>query len=293
MMNNLQQLHLGVIPAMATPLQDDGYQLSQAGLEKLIPFLVEAGVAGLFVGGTTGEGILLDTAVRQQLHAESIAICGRQIPILLHVGANRLDEAVTLARHAAELEAEAIVAVTPYFYPVGDDGLLAYFQAIAAAAPETPLFAYDIPQQATNGISLNLLRQLAERIPSLAGVKTSRGDAQYVRQLIDAAPSHVAVFAGNERIALGLLALGATGLISGLATAVPEPFVALTQAVKQNDLAAAQAQQKQINQLLDRLPAGARIGAIKQILQQRGIPAGPAVPPRPMPAPEWRLGSFQ
>ena len=116
----------------------------------------------------------------------------------------------------------------------------------------------------------------------MAGIKCSHPDAQHIRQLIDAAPQ-LALYAGNERIALGSLALGAQGLISGLTTAVPEPFVALARTFAAGDLAAAQEQQRLINRLLDLIPAEARIGALKLILQQRGIPVGPAVPPRPTP----------
>jgi dihydrodipicolinate synthase/N-acetylneuraminate lyase len=112
-------------------------------------------------------------------------------------------------------------------------------------------------------------------------VKTSHSDAQHIRSLIDAAPDEAIVLAGNERIALGSLALGADGLISGLSTAIPEPFVAMTRAFAAGDLAEAQKQQRIINQLLDWLPGGARIGAIKQILVERGIAAGRPMPPRP------------
>ena len=181
------------------------------------------------------------------------------------------------------------MAVTPSFYPVSDDGLLAYYQAIAQIAPQTPLFAYDIPQQATNGIGPALLERLIGQVPTLAGLKSSRPDAQAVRQLLDVASGRVMVYAGNERIALGLLALGANGLISGLSTAVPEPFVALTRSFAAGNWAEAGRHQQRINQLLDLLPAGARIGAIKTILNQRGVPAGIAVPPHPTPShlPLW------
>jgi dihydrodipicolinate synthase/N-acetylneuraminate lyase len=179
------------------------------------------------------------------------------------------------------------VAVTPSFYPVHDNALLEYFQAIAEAAPDMPLFAYDIPHQATNGISPALLARLIEHIPTLAGLKCSRPDAQVVRELIDTAGGRIQVFAGNERIALGLLALGADGLVLGMATAVPEPAVAMLRAWAAGDMAEALRQQRLMNQILDLLPAGARIGAFKAILAERGIAVGPAVPPRPMPD-NWR-----
>lgn len=278
------QLNGGTVPAMATPLEADGYRINVAALPPLVDFLVGAGVRGLFVGGTTGEGILLAPEERRKLHEETMAAIAGRVPALLHVGANTTAETIRLTRHAVALGAEALVAVTPYFYPISDEGLIAYYQAIAAAAPDTPLFAYDIPQQAVNGISAALLPKLAEAVPTLVGIKSSRPDVQVVRQLITVAPSSLLILAGNESAALALLALGADGLISGLATAVPEPFVALTDAFCRGQMAEAQKQQRLINRMLVLLPAGARIGAIKRILSARGIAAGPAVPPRPTPA---------
>jgi dihydrodipicolinate synthase/N-acetylneuraminate lyase len=136
---------------------------------------------------------------------------------------------------------------------------------------------------AINTVTPSLLERLCSQIPSLAGMKTSQRDAQVVRRLIDASPEYFTILAGNESVALGMLALGAHGLISGLSTAVPEPFIALTDAVAAGDLRAARRKQLLINQLLPVLPAGKRIGAIKWILAERGIAVGRAVPPRPMP----------
>lgn len=277
-----QKLEHGVSPAMATPLHEDGYRVNTAVLPTLVNFLIEKGVKGLFVGGTTGEGILLSLSERKRLHEETMTAVNGRVPILLHVGANRTDTAVALTQHAVQLGADAIVALPPFFYGIDEDSLTAYFKAVAAAAPETPLLLYDIPQLAINGISPALLARLSREISSLAGVKTSRPDAQIIRQLLDAAPDHLIMLAGNERIALGSLAMGADGLISGLSTAVPEPFVALTRAVGQGDLNAARQAHQTINQLLDLMPPQ-RIGAIKTILAERGVPVGPAVPPRPMP----------
>ena len=274
------QLENGVTPAMATPIGKNG-RFSPASIPPLVTFLTEAGVKGLFVGGTTGEGLLFDVEERKQLH-EAVMACS-DIPILLHVGADRMDTALALTTHAATLNPAAIVAITPTFFGMDDDALFDYFVAIAQAAPEVPLLLYDIPHMAGNGISISLFARLAEAVPSLAGVKISQPDAQAIRRLIDAAPDHMMILAGNEAIALGSLALGANGMISGLATAVPEPFVTLTQQFADGDIATAQQTQKLINRLLALTPAKRRLGMIKSILNDRGINVGTAVPPRAMP----------
>lgn len=271
----------GVSPAMATPLLAGTYTVDRDVVPALVDFLVAAGVSGLFIGGTTGEGILLDDDQRMALHAAGVAAANGRLPVLVHAGTQRTETAVALARHAAEIGADAVVCITPWFYGLSDDALLRHFKAVAAAAPDTPFFVYDIPQFAANGISPALLGRLANEVESFAGVKSSRVDVQVVRQLVDALSPSAMMLAGNESAALGLLALGSHGLISGLSTAVPEPFVALTRAYAAGDLPAAQRHQQAINRLLALLPAGARLGGIKRVLVERGIPVGPPTPVLP------------
>lgn len=266
---------------MATPLEPDSYCVNTAVVPLLVDFLLDKGAKGLFVGGTTGEGIMLETSERKRLHEAAVSAVNGRVPVLLHVGALRIDTAVDLARHAATLEVDAIAAVTPYFYGIIDDGLVAYYQAIAEAVPDMPLFGYDIPQMAVNGIGPDLAFRLCELIPSMAGLKTSNPSIQAVRGIVDAVPEDRIVLAGNESAALGALSLGVDGLISGLSTAVPEPFVALTQAFASGDAEEALRQQRLINRLLAQIPAGRRLAAIKSILVARGVPVGTVVPTLP------------
>lgn len=275
------QVSNGVSPAMATPLLADGYTVNTAVIPQLVDFLIAAGVKAVFAGGTTGEGILLTVAERMRLHETAVSAVANRVPVLLHVGDNRNDSTVALAQHAQSLGVAGIAAITPFFYGISDDGLADYYGAITTAVPDLPLLLYDMPHLAINGISPALLKRLTPQMPSLAGLKSSRPDVQMVRSLVDATADHQMLLAGNESAALGLLGLGVHGLISGLSTAVPEPFVALTTAVTAADLPTARHWQRCINDILGLLPAGARIGGIKQILRERGIPVGPPVPPRP------------
>jgi dihydrodipicolinate synthase/N-acetylneuraminate lyase len=221
------------------------------------------------------------------LHERAAAAADDRVPVLFHVGTSTVAESELLAQHAQAAGGDGIVAVTPFFYPVHDGALFDYYQALANAAPEMPLFAYDIPHMAVNRISPGLLKRLESELESFAGLKTSCSDAQIVRGLIDASSPQTLVLAGNERIALGSLSLGADGLISGMATAIPEPFVAMMRAYCNGDMFAARQQQMLVNRILDLVPSGARIGAIKAVLATRGIDVGPPVPPRPGPPEGW------
>lgn len=275
-----QKLRHTVTPAMATPIDASGYRVATEQIAPLVEFLIERNVGGLFVGGTTGEGVLLNVAERKRLHEETVIIAANRVPILIHVGTNATRQSFDLAVHAGEIGADATVCVTPYFYPVDDDALVNYFKTIAAATPDLPFLVYDIPHFANNTISPTLLQRLGDEIPNLAGVKCSSGDGQAIRRLIAPTPDDVLFLAGNERIMLGSLAMGAHGAISGLSTAIPEPFVGMV-----NAFAAGQMQEAQnwfgiINRLLDQLATQPRIGGIKQILQERGVAIGDPMPPR-------------
>ena len=271
----------GISPAMATPIDRETGQVALDVIPELVDFLISHGVRGLFVGGTTGEGIFLDVDQRKKLHETTVSAVAGRVPVLVHTGARTTETAVDLAQHASEIEADAMAAVTPIFYGMHEDALAGYFKAIAAAAPQVPLFAYDIPHMAINGVSPGLARHMFEELPSMAGMKCSNPDAQAIRRLLDVIPEGRILLAGNEAIALGSLAMGAAGMISGLATAVPEPLVALTDAFITGDIVEARYQQRTINRLLAVIPAGKRIGAIKAILEARGIPVGPPISPLP------------
>ena len=247
----------GVLPAMATPIREDGSRVNEPVIDSLVDFLLNAGVKGLFVGGSTGEGILLNLDQRKVLHERAVKAARGRAPVLIHVGSNTTDNSVYLAKHASDIGAQGIVAVTPYFYSVHDEAILSHFRSIAEAAPDLPFFGYDIPHMAVNGISPTLLADLMAQIPNFAGIKTSNSNAQVVRKLIDTVTGDKIVLVGNERIALGSLAMGADGLISGMSTAVPEPFVGLVRAFFANQLDEAQKIQKKINKMLDLMPAGA------------------------------------
>jgi dihydrodipicolinate synthase/N-acetylneuraminate lyase len=274
------QLRNRLIPAMATPIDASGHRVDESQIPLLVDFLIDRGVGGLFVGGTTGEGILLDVSERKRLHEATVMAAAGRVPVLLHVGCNVTRHTFDLAAHAQTLDADGIVVVTPYFYPLDDDALLAYFDLTAGAAPNTPLLIYDIPHFANNGISPALVPRLVTEVETFVGLKCSRHDAQAIRALLAALPDDKILLAGNERILLGSLAMGAAGAISGLATAVPEPFVALLEAVAADAWQEAQRWHRVINHLLDVL-TGPRIGNIKAILAARGVPVGRPIPPRP------------
>ncbi|MEM7802865.1 MAG: dihydrodipicolinate synthase family protein, partial [Chloroflexota bacterium] len=251
-------------------------------LPGLVSFLCDRGVKGLFISGTTGEGILTDLAERQRLFESVVPLLKERKRVsMLHVGTNNLRDTLALMETAAELSADAVALLPGYFYGLSDDAVFDYFKAAAGTFPELPIIGYDIPHLAVNGFSPPLVKRMCAEISNFAGLKSSCTDALKVRALIEAIDPNRFVLTGNEKMASGLLTLGATGIITGLSTAVPEPFVSLCNALATGDLVTARSNQDQINKILDMTPPGKRIGFIKQILVERGHDVGQPIPPRP------------
>ena len=278
--NLRDRVSFGISPALATPLS--GYEVKTDVAAGLATWLIEKGSKGLFIGGTTGEGITLDHEQRKRLHAAAIAACNQAGGVsMAHAGTNNLRDTLDLATHAAEHGAHIVAVLPGFFYGLADDAIFDYISAVAQAIPDTGVMFYDIPHLDVNGASPGLVRRMCAEIPNFVGLKSSRKDALVVRSLIEALDDVRFILTGNEQMASGLQTLGAAGMITGLGTAIPEPFVAIGAATKRGDLAAAQKAQSQVNRILQLTPPGKRVAFLKKLVTERGFDAGDPLPPRP------------
>src|SRR5262245_35366271 len=146
---------VGLVPAVLTPFDASG-ELNLAAVEPHAELLVREGVAGVFVGGTTGEFTSLTFEERLALAARWAALLkGTKVRLVVHVGANCLADAKQLAAHAQTLGADAISAVAPsYVKPKSLEVLIEWCAELASAAPETPFYFYDIPH--LTGVSFSM-----------------------------------------------------------------------------------------------------------------------------------------
>ncbi len=278
--NLRNRVSFGISPALATPL--NGYEVKTDVAVELANWLIGKGSKGLFIGGTTGEGITLDHEQRKRLHAAAIPACQQAGGVAMaHAGTNNLRDTLDLATHAAEHGAEIVAILPGYFYGLADDAIFDYVAAVAKAIPETGVMVYDIPHMAVNGVSPQLLTQLIRDVPNFVGVKSSQGSALGVRALVEVLDDARFILTGNEKMASGLQTLGAAGMITGLSTAIPEPFITIGNAIKTGDIGAAQKAQGQINRILELTPPGKRIAFLKKLVTERGFDVGDPLLPRP------------
>lgn len=264
----------GVIVAAITPLHEDSNQVNFGLFKDYLEFLISKNVNGFFVAGTTGEGLLLSVKERAELFEAAAKSVQNRVPILAHVGDVSTDNAVSLAESARDVGIKAISVVLPYFYPLDEQAICAYFERIAASVPELAVYAYNIPGNTVNNLSASLYQRLVDVIPNFAGVKTSSPDLMQLKDYLYASGEKCTVLVGCDGLDFPGLVCGAKGLISGNSSAFPEPFVRLYEAVVRGDLAEGRRMQKCIDELRAITHDGRYLAIFKEALTLRGIPAG-------------------
>ena len=190
----------GVITAMVTPFDEQG-RLAEEEAASLMRHLLAHGSDGLVLAGTTGEASTLDDAEKLQLWGIAVAEC-EGATIIAGTGSNDTAHTVRLTEAATELGVDAVLIVTPYYNKPNRRGLVAHFQA-AAAATDLPVVVYNIPSRAAVDLPNDLLRELAE-IPNVAAVKQARKEDVEPIEGLD-------LLAGNDDMLAPVLEMGGAG----------------------------------------------------------------------------------
>jgi dihydrodipicolinate synthase/N-acetylneuraminate lyase len=218
-----------VIVALLTPFGANG-EVELAALREHVELLVGEGVDGLMPCGTTGEGPLLEEDEVAAVTQAVIAGASSRVRVLAHAGRASTRATVGLARRAIEAGADAVSAVVPYYYEVGDDQVLRHYRALLARAGDTPVYAYTIPARTGNELSPQSLRLLADE--GLAGLKDSAKSIERHREYLEAtaAIEGFDVFMGSDGLLLEALEAGAAGSVSAIANVRPDLLVGLKRA---------------------------------------------------------------
>lgn len=224
----------GIVPPMITPLAGRD-QLDEPGLERLIEHVIAGGVHGLFILGTSGEAPALSYRLRRALIKRVCRQVAGRLPVLVGITDTSLVEAVSLAQHAAESGAQALVTSAPYYFPPGQPELVDYVQRLVPDL-RLPLYLYNMPQMTKVQFTPESLRRLAQ-LEGIIGVKDSSGDLNYFRQLVEVVRERPdwRLFIGPEHLLTEALRLGGHGGVNGGALIEPQLLVGLFNAVKSGD----------------------------------------------------------
>ncbi len=263
----------GINPAMFTPLTDDGEQISPERLRRLLAFLLQRPITGLFICGSTGEGVLLSPDEREQVAEIVMAEVGGQIPVMVHVGAAATRDSVRLARHAAKLGAAAISSIPPYPFTLTTESVLGHWREIGAAT-DLPMYIYYFPALGTFTLDQKLIDGLAT-IPNLVGLKFTSPDFFVMRNLIEGSGGRLRVLSGPDELCLPAQVMGAQGAIGSTYNWMAPLFIRLFDAWRAGDMPTAQACQAKANSFIRLIFQYERLAAQKAIMEYLNVGCGP------------------
>jgi 4-hydroxy-tetrahydrodipicolinate synthase len=270
-----------LLAAITTPFGADG-GLDLDAFEAHVRWLAERGLDGVFAGGTTGEGVLLEADEVERLVERAVAVGG--LRVIAQVGRPSTRATVALARRALTAGADAVAAYVPWFYPLTAEQARAHFMALLEAADGRPALMYNIPPRTVNDLSPQLAGELARA--GMAGMKDSTGDfARHEAYLETLRGADFELYVGAEPLILRAFRAGATGSINGLLNCRPELFGALRDAVAAGDDERADSVQAEIAALKAEVKAEeSTVIAVKRRVRARLAEHGidyPAAPRQP------------
>ena len=224
----------GIIPPLVTPLNNYD-ELDLPGLQRLIEHQVSGGVHALFILGTNGEAPSLSYQLRKELIKKTCELVHHRIPILVGITDTSIAGSLEIADYSQQVGADAVVVAPPYYFPVADEEVVDYFEALAPRLP-LPFLIYNMPSHTKVHLSVEVVKR-AKELGAL-GIKDSSGDMLYLYSLIEEFKNSpdFSVITGTEIYLPETIMHGGHGAVAGGANMFPKMFVDLYNASVANDL---------------------------------------------------------
>ena len=241
----------GIFPAFYA-CYDSAGNVSEERTEALTEFLIEKGVNGLYVGGSSGECIYLGVEERKRTLEAVVRAAKGRITIIAHVACNNTCDSQELARHAEALGVDAIAAIPPIYFRLPDRAIAKYWNDISAAAPNTDFVIYNIPQLAGVALTPALFDTMLEN-PRVIGVKNSSMPPQDIQMFLRQAKmkdKDIIIFNGPDEQFVSGRIIGAKAGIGGTYAVMPELFIKLNELVEADENEKASNLQHSINEVI-------------------------------------------
>jgi 4-hydroxy-tetrahydrodipicolinate synthase len=205
--------------AIVTPFRNDG-SVDFKSLGKLLEYLIKGGVNYVVALGTTGESVTLSKDEKKAVINFVTDTVNCKIPVVVGIGGNNTEEVIDCINHTDFAAIDAILSVAPYYNKPSQQGLYLHFKAIATVSP-VPVILYNVPGRTGSNISAETTVKLANECKSVIATKEASGNLAQVMQIIHGKPKGFQVISGDDALALPIIALGGTGVISVAANAYP------------------------------------------------------------------------
>ena len=256
-----------------TPLNKKG-GIDLASCEKLYAHLIRNQVDGILIFGSIGEFFAFTPEQKKELIRLAVRVVDKKVPLIVGTASMNSDEVVMLSRFALEEGADAVMIVSPFYFPFTQDSLFEYYDALAKAIPGS-IYLYNFPDRTGDDLSPALVKKLALAHENIIGIKDTVGGMDHTRELIKTVKPvrpDFQIYSGFDDNFLHNILSGGNGCVAGLSNLYPEITHALTVAAKAGDFEKASALQQTVDGLMSVYSVGAPfVPFLKEALVQKGI----------------------
>ena len=286
----MERKFYGVIPPVST-IFDQELKLDRQGMGKLIDFLIESGVNGLFFLGSGGEFSQMSFEERKEVAEFATKYVGGRVPVLIGTGGTNTREIIALNQHAKSVGADGVVIINPYYWPLTDENLFAHYSEIAENT-ELPILLYNFPNLTGQDLSPEMVLRLVDQHENIVGIKETVDTAGHIREMILKVKSkhpHFSVLAGFDDHLWNTLSLGGDGVISASGNFAPELTIGIYQAFVNKEYETA----IELHRRLAYLPLMYKldspfVNVVKEATKMRGMNISTAVLPPARPLSEQK-----
>jgi len=278
----------GSIVPLVTPFDNDG-NVDMDAVRRLVEWQIAEGSHGISVGGSSGEFISQTLEERSNVIRAAAEAIGDRVPFMPGTGANTLAETLALTACASDAGADAVLLIVPYYSRPSQEGLTAYFSAVAAEFNDLPIVVYNIPGRTGTNIAPETLAGLRSRHPNIVGAKEANKDFEHVSKVLHACGTDFLVYSGIELLCFPMLAIGGAGHLSATANLLPRESAALYDLAAKGSWDEARALHYELLPLNEILFIETNPGPVKWAMERIGLlTSGRLRPPLALPSPGHR-----
>ncbi len=234
--------------ALVTPF-DEQNSIDFEALTRVVNHVIHGGIDYLVVMGTTGESVVLSQLEKQQVINHILSVNKERVPVVLGIGGNYTGVVTRLIEEQDFTGIDALLSVSPYYNKPSQDGIYAHFEAVAQAAP-VPIIIYNVPGRTGSMISAGTTLRLAE-LNNIAATKEASGDMASIMEIMKNKPDSFKLISGDDALTLPMIALGADGVISVIANAMPNEMSTLVKHALKQDMDVAREIHYQLLPMID------------------------------------------
>ena len=260
----------GAFTAIVTPFKTS-LEVDDGALEALVDAQLAGGISGLVPCGTTGESPTLDDEEHLGVIKTVIARVAGKVPVIAGTGSNSTREAVTMSKRAAELGADAVMIVMPYYNKPTPAGLVEHCKQVAVAVGKKPVVLYNVPGRTGIDLMPDAVEAICQAAPNVIAIKEATGNIVRAQELVRRLGDRLTVLCGDDALTLGMMAVGAKGVISVTSNVLPREVTEVCELALAGKYDEARRRHLALVPVHDAMFFEANPGPVKSLLADAGV----------------------